>query len=318
MHILVTGSNGFVGRALIPVLVAHGHGVRTATRRIDQTQPTDTNGVVVSEIGGQTDWSRALAGVDCIIHLAARVHVMRESVSDPLSMFRRVNVAGTEQLATQAARVGVKRLVFLSSIKVNGEQTEGLLYRETDKPSPMDAYGISKWEAERALGRVAHESHLEVVILRPPLVYGAGVGANFRKIMSLINRGWPLPFGGVDNRRSLIFVGNLVDGIVRCLDHSAAKGQAFLIGDGEDVSTPELIRRIAGALDRPARLFSVHPKLLALAARGLGMADEFNRLTGSLQLDSSHIRQMLGWIPPYSMADGLRATADWYRGLTGH
>jgi UDP-glucose 4-epimerase len=263
--------------------------------------------VVVGAINAATAWEAALAGCDVIVHLAARVHVMDDKASDPLAEFREVNTEGTLNLARQAAQAGVKRFVFTSTIKVNGEGRDAA-YRETDTPAPADPYAISKWEAEQGLHSIAQETGLEVVILRPPLVYGPGVKANFLRLMRTVARGWPLPLGAIRNRRSLLYLGNFVDAIRLCVEHAGAAGQTFLLDDGEPVSTPDLIRALAHAMGRPARLLAVPVGVLELAGALLGKRAAVARLTGSLYVDSSAIRSRLGWSPPYTMRQGLDVT----------
>jgi len=233
---------------------------------------------------------------------------MNDAAQDPLALYRATNTEATLNLARQAAKAGVKRFVFISTIKVNGEGRVAA-YRETDAPTPEDAYAISKWEAEQGLQRIARETGLEVVILRPPLVYGPGVKANFLRLMRTVERGWPLPLGAIHNQRSLLYLGNLVDAIRVCVEHPAAAGQTFLLDDGEPVSTPELIRAVARAMGRPAHLLAVPVSVLELAGALLGKRAAVARLTGSLYVDSSAIRSRLGWRPPYSMEAGLAATA---------
>ena len=311
MRMLVTGANGFVGNALVAALQQNAHSVRRALRNKGEEEG---DAVAVGDINGRTDWADALRNIDVVIHLAARVHVMHESAADPLAAFREVNVQGTENLARQAAAGGVKRLVYVSSIKVNGEETtNGHVYRETDPPAPQDPYGISKWEAEQALHRVAAETGLEIVIVRPPLVYGAGVKGNFAQMLKVLARGMPLPFASVHNRRSLIHVGNLADALIACATHLAATGQTYLVSDGEDISTPGLLRQLGAAMRHPARLFPCPPALLKLAGLLTGKGEQVERLLGSLRVDSEKIRRELDWRPPYSMQQGLHATADWYR-----
>lgn len=313
MHLLVTGANGFVGRTLCAEAERRGHAVRGAVRSAAQTAGS-MDMAVVGDIDGHTDWRAALHDIDVVIHLAARVHVMKESADDPLAEFRRVNVEGTENLARQAAEAGVKRLVYVSSIKVNGEETtDGHVYRETDPPAPQDPYGISKLEAEQALHRVAAETGLEVVIVRPPLVHGPGVKGNFAQMLRVLATGIPLPLASVRNRRSLIFLDNLVDALMLCATHPAAAGQTWLVSDGEDISTPELLHRLGAAMGHPARLFPCPPVLLRLAGRITGKSAQVERLLGSLQVVSARIRRELGWHPPVTLQQGLQRTAEWYR-----
>lgn len=315
--ILVTGASGFVGKALCAELSRHGYKVRAANRTAHFS--ADHSGahpeeVVVGTVDADTDWSAALTGVDVFIHLAARVHVMRDEASDPLDEFRRINTAGTEQLARAAAASGAKRLVYVSSIKVNGEETpDGHCYTELDAPSPQDPYGVSKWEAEQALHRVAKETGLEIVIIRPPLVYGAGVKGNFAQMLKVLAKGIPLPLVSVGNLRSLVYIGNFVDALRVCATHPAAAGKTFLVSDGEDVSTPELLRQLGGAMGHPARLLPFPPALLHLAGRVTGKSAQVDRLLGSLRVDSGKIRRELGWQPPYTLQQGLQETAEWYR-----
>ncbi len=311
MSVLVTGGNGFVGSALVAALARLGRPVRPAMRAA-----SGAGAVAVGAIGPATDWAAALAGVECVVHAAARVHVLQEAAADPLAAFREVNVAGTRRLAEQAAAAGVRRLVYLSSVKVHGERTApGSPFAADDPPAPEDAYALSKWEAEQALAQVAAATGLEVVVVRPPLVYGPGVGGNLLRLLRLVERGWPLPLALVENRRSLVGLDNLIDLLITCLDHPAAAGKAFLVSDGVDLSTPELIRKMAAALGRRARLLPAPPALLRLAARLLGRAAEADRLLGSLQVDIAATRRLLGWSPPLAVEEGLRRTV---RGRAGH
>jgi UDP-glucose 4-epimerase len=312
MKVLITGATGFVGRALCDRLAAASHAVIPAVR----SRSGLPNEATVGDIGTSTDWRMALVGCDAVVHLAARVHMMRDDAHDPLALYRETNTEATLNLARQAADAGVKRFVFISSIKVNGEGRDAA-YRETDTPAPADPYAISKWEAEQGLHRIAADTGLEVVILRPPLVYGPGVKANFLRLMRTVAHGWPLPLGAIRNRRSLLYLGNFVDAIRLCVEHPAAAGQTFLLDDGEAVSTPDLIRALAHAMGRPARLLAVPVGVLELAGALLGKRAGVARLTGSLYVDSSAIRSRLGWVVPYSLQQGLAATvADWQRCLT--
>ena len=338
INVLVTGANGFIGRVLCDKLITDGYQVRGAVRGAAQMTalPSGVEGVVVGDIGPETDWSEALDSIEGIVHLAARVHVMRESATDPLAAFRQVNVVGTERLARQAAKAGVKRLVYISSVKVNGERTdpqitqitrirkkgaesrgqEGELkefFSEKDVPEPQDPYAVSKWEAEQVLNDIAEKRGLEFVTLRPPLVYGPGVRANFLCLVKLVKLGVPLPFGCVKNRRSLIYIGNLVDAIVNCMTNPDVAGKTYLVSDGEDVSTPDLIRRIAAASNRRALMLPVPVWMMRMAGRIIGRSDELERLFGSLTVDISKIRRELNWYPPFTMEEGIRETVCWYK-----
>jgi len=314
VHVLITGATGFVGSSLITRLLQEK--VRLTTAVLDGEDighlPTDIKRVIVQPLSELSDYSTALQHVDIVIHLAARVHIMQDSAMDPLQEFRRVNLQGTERLARQAAQAGVKRFVFISTVKVHGEETT-TPYREDSPVTPLDPYGISKAEAETMLRHIAEEAGLEVVIVRPPLAYGPGVKANFRQLMSVISRGVPLPFASIRNRRSLIFVENLVDALTCCAIHPKAAGQTFLVSDGVDISTPELIRSVAAALERPVRLLPFPPSLLRLAGRLIGKSAEVDRLLGSLTVDTSKIRRELDWKPPYTMEQGLKETAEWFK-----
>jgi UDP-glucose 4-epimerase len=276
--------------------------------------------VSIGEIGPLTNWHGAFISirssqghietVDAVVHLAARVHVMQETTADPLAEFRRVNVQGTMNLARQAASAGVRRFVFVSSIKVNGEATQlGRPFMADDAPAPLDAYGVSKMEAEQGLREIASQTGMEVVIIRPPLVYGPGVKANFAAMMRWLKRGVPLPLGAIYNQRSLVALDNLVDLIVTCLTHPAAANQTFMVSDGEDVSTTELLRRMGQAMGHPARLLPVPASWLKVAAGLVGKGDVAQRLCGSLQVDISKTRELLGWVPPVSLDEGLRRAA---------
>jgi nucleoside-diphosphate-sugar epimerase len=275
--------------------------------------PTDTEHRVAGEIDGQTDWAGVLDGADVVVHLAARVHVMDDRAADRLALYRAVNVDGTVHLAKAAAEAGARRFVFVSSIKANGEVTEAEPFSETSVPAPADPYGISKLEAERALLALSNDTGLEVVIVRPPLMYGPGVGANFGRLLRAVARGVPLPFGGIENRRSLLFVGNMADALVRCAEHPAAPGETFMLSDGRPVSSAELVRGIAQALGRSPRLLNVPPRTLGVLGRVTGKAAAVQRLLDSLEVDSSRIRRVLGWTPPYRMDEGLAETAEWWR-----
>ena len=318
MNLLVTGASGFVGSFLCPYLLSKGWKVR-GTLLPSEAPSCLSSGVepvTVEPLGPGTDWSHALAGIDTVIHLAARVHIMDDPSANHLDEFRKVNVKGTEQLGRMAAKAGVERFVFISSIKVNGEESP-IAYNETSPVKPTDPYGISKWEAEQALRRIEAETGMEVVILRPALVYGPGVKANFLNMMKAVHRGIPLPFASVVNKRSLIYAGNLADAVAACVQHPAAAGKSYLISDGEDLSTPGLIRMTADALGVPARLFPFPLPVIILAAGLIGKSAAISRLTGSLAVDSSRIRKDLGWQPPFAMSEGLKETASWYLAAEG-
>jgi nucleoside-diphosphate-sugar epimerase len=314
MRILVTGANGFVGQAVCTNLLADGHEVYGAIRG-DHLLPEGVHPRRIVSLGPNADWHEELEDIEAIVHAAARVHVMKDEERDPLAAFRAVNVEGTRRLAIQAATRGVKRLVFISSVKVNGEETFGQPFTEETPPAPIDAYGQSKWEAEQMLRHVAEDTGLEIVILRPPLIYGPGVKANLFSLLKAVDKGWPLPLGAVDNRRSLIGIDNFCEAIRLALTVQEAAGKTYLVRDYDDVSIAELIHRMARALDRPARLIHFPVSWLNLAGRVLGKRMMMQRLTGSLQIDDSRIRRELGYHPLIPLSDGLMKLAVWYRGL---
>ena len=304
--VLVTGASGFVGQALCYQVVSQGFTVCASVRKYQEYQAS-VEPVVISEITAETDWARALSRVDVVVHLAARVHVMRDTEVDPITAFRTVNVDGTLNLARQAVKAGCKRFLFVSSIGVNGSQTQiGQPFSEVDQASPHNAYALSKWEAEQGLMRLADETGLEVVIIRPPLVYGYNAPGNFGSLMRAVQRGWPLPLGAVHNQRSLVALDSLVDFIVTCITHPQAANQTFLVSDGQDLSTAELVRGMAQAAGVPARLLPVPVWALRAGASLLGKGDAVQRLCGNLQVDMSKARSLLGWVPPVSVEEGLR------------
>ena len=307
MHLLITGSSGFVGKALMPTLLTRLYKI-TAVARFNHCEPhEDITSLIVSEINSTINWSTALHGTDAVIHLAARVHVMSDTAIDPLAEFRSVNTEGTLNLARQAAAAGVRRFIFLSTIGVNGNSTaHGKIFTETSASLPHDPYSVSKHEAEVGLRAISKSTGMEIVIIRPTLVHGSKAPGNFGKLTRLVTKGLPLPLASIDNRRSLVGIDNLVDFIITCLEHPAAANETFLVSDGEDLSTPDLIRRMARAMDRPARLLPVPKSMLMAAAAMLGKRDMAQRLCGSLQVDISKARALLGWNPPVSVDEGLR------------
>ncbi len=312
-QVLITGANGFVGRALCVKASAYPLFIKGAVRSA-QSLATDVDSVQIGAIDGNTDWGNALHGINIVVHLAARVHIMNDHSADPLAEFRTINVDGTLNLAKQAVTAGVQRFIFISSIKVNGESTPvEQPFRADDVPMPVDAYGISKREAEDALRLLASETGMEVVIIRPPLIYGAGVKANFHSMMHWLDKGIPLPLGAIHNQRSLVALDNLVDLIITCIQHPAAANQTFLVSDGEDLSTSDLLRRMAWALDKPARLLPIPAWLLQIGANLLGKRAVAQRLCGSLQLDITKTRQVLNWTPSVSVDEALRKTAQSYK-----
>jgi UDP-glucose 4-epimerase len=302
MRVLVTGANGFVGRAVVARCVREPGWTCRAAVRAGAPQAEGAETVRIGDLDKGTDWRHALQGVQAVVHTAARVHVMRDTARDPLAEYRRVNVAGTEALARQAAEAGVRRLVFVSSIKVLGERTApGRPFTDGDLPAPQDPYGVSKLEAEQVLGRVAAETGLEVAIVRPVLVYGPGVSANFAALVRAVYRGIPLPLGRVHNRRSMVAVDNLADLLVRCVTHQAAAGGTFFVSDGEDLSTPALVRRLARHLGVRPRLWPVPVSVLRVAGCLTGRGAVVDRLCGSLQVDMSATCATIEWRPPVTV-----------------
>lgn len=308
--ILVTGATGFVGRALCERLKGRD-ALRIAVRNPIAGAWAEPSDVVQAALDPAQDWRPALEGITTIVHCAARVHVMNDDAADPLREFRRINVDGTLRLATQAAEAGAGRFVFISSIKVNGESTvPGQPFTAAQAPAPIDPYGVSKWEAEQQLRKLSAETGMELVIIRPVLVYGPGVKANFLNMMKWLYKGVPLPLGAIHNKRSLVSLDNLVDLIVTCIDHPRAANQTFLVSDGEDLSTTELLQRMSQALGKQPRLLPVPAWMLETAAKFAGKKSIAQRLCGSLQVDISYTRERLGWTPPVSVDTALRKTAQ--------
>lgn len=311
MMILLTGSSGFVGKSVLKTAQQRSIRVRPVFRSTDSAKGYP-EAVLVFGLDGATDWSQALKGVDVVIHAAARAHIMSEKTIDPMTEYQRVNVEGTLNLARQAAALGVRRFVFISSIKVNGEATApGHSFTADDSPAPEDAYAVSKAEAELHLEKVSQKTGMELTIIRPPLIYGPGVKGNFASLISWVRRGLPLPLGGVSqNRRSLVGLDNLVDLILVCAEHPKAANQIFLVSDGEDLSTTELLRRIGSALNKQARLLWVPTAILSIIAGLLGKKLIAQRLLGSLQVDISKTSKLLGWKPSVAVDEGLRRAVE--------
>lgn len=311
--VVVTGASGFVGRAVAERLARDGYPVRAPIRNSDAVLPTGVECVTGVDVGPASDWRGVLAGVDTIVHCAARVHVMRERDVNPLAAFRQVNVSGTLKLARQAADIGVRRFVFISSIGVNGNETRGRPFTAADTPAPHSAYAESKYEAEIALRNLASETGLEVVIIRPPLVYGPRAPGNFNRLLRALHRGLPMPFGAVvDNRRSLVALDNLVDLIAIASRHPSAANQTILVSDGSDISTAQLLIKAAQALGKHARLMAVPVWVLRSAAALLGKRDLAQQLLGSLQIDISPTRSLLGWKPPIALDDAISDAAHYF------
>ncbi|ONN67086.1 SDR family oxidoreductase [Herbaspirillum sp. VT-16-41] len=315
-RIAITGANGFVGKALCRRLKEEGNFVRAIIRASNGLSRGDVDELcVIGDIDAPVEWSALLSGVDVVIHLAARAHILKECSDDPLSAFRAVNTDATLRLGDAAQSVGVKRFVFLSSIGVNGTSTLGRSFSELDTPSPASDYAISKWEAEQGLFQLCSMGGMELVVIRPPLIYGPGAPGNFRVMLDWLNKGIPLPLGAVHNKRSLVGITNLADLITVCISHADAAGQVFLAGDGQDVSTSELLRLLGAAIGKPARLVPLPASMLQFGARMLGKSDLSTRLLSSLQVDISKAKTLLNWHPPVGLEAGLRDTAAAYMQL---
>ncbi|MDR1855201.1 MAG: SDR family oxidoreductase [Azoarcus sp.] len=309
--ILLTGASGFIGQSLALRLAADGHRLRLALRSPLALDIPAAEVFRFEGLSADTDWTTALAGVEVVVHCAGRTHVMKESAADALAEYRRVNLDGSARLGAQAARAGVRRFVFVSTVKVWGERSRQPFTVDTP-PAPTDPYAISKLEAERALSSLTACSGMEVVIVRPPLVYGPGVKANFLRMMQWLDRGRPLPLAGVDGQRSLAARANLVDLLARCVEHPAAANQILPVSDGEDLSMPDLLRRLGAALGKPARLLRVPPWLLDVAARLLGRRDYFEKLSAPLQVDIGHTKRLLDWSPPMTVDEALKQTVAYF------
>jgi nucleoside-diphosphate-sugar epimerase len=313
MKVLVTGASGFVGSALCGHLIERGLTTTGVVRHFPANPVRGVDYQIVSGLSKSKIWNEILVGVDVVVHCAARAHVIRDSEIDPLAVYREVNVQGTRCLAEQAVSYGIKRFIYISSIKVNGEGTSEHPFKADDIPVPEDSYGVSKWEAEQVLQKIACNSKLEIVIIRPPLVYGPTVRANFLKLMRLVKSGLPLPLGAIHNSRSFVALDNLVDLILTCLHHPAAINQTFLVSDGDDLSTPELLRRIAKAFGKSSRLIPIPVPLLRATALLLGKTGFAQRLCGSLQIDISKAKQLLGWTPKVSVDAALLKTTKHFQ-----
>jgi UDP-glucose 4-epimerase len=313
MKVFVTGGSGFIGRALCREAIARGHSIRTVVRSMGKAAilPKEIEIFEIDSISANTDWTHLLKEIDFVVHLAAAVHVTDRS-SRTFSDLRNVNVAGTERLAMSAVRAGVKRFIYISTAKVHGEERQ-TPYQEEDMPAPEDDYSISKWKAEQNLRKTATGTSLEFVILRPPLVYGPAVKANFLKLMNLVETRIPLPFKQIQNRRSMIYVGNLVDIIITCLSNPRASGQTFLVSDDHDTSTPDLITSIASAMGIKPILFPLPPALLNSICKLLGKGDEIEKLIGSLCVDINKVKSLLSWKPPFTFEEGIRETVKFFK-----
>jgi nucleoside-diphosphate-sugar epimerase len=312
--ILITGATGFVGRALFKNLKSTKKYLAHLTTRTNQEELFEGGKAFnIGEIDSSTNWNDALDGVDCIVHCAARAHTTENKQTDSLNAYRRINVDGTRNLAKQAVAIGIKRFIFLSSIKVNGEETIATKsFKYNDISQPEDAYGITKWEAEQALLEISKQTGLEVVIIRPPLVYGEGVKGNFLRLLDIVYKQIPLPFAKINNLRSFVGLDNLIDLIICCIEHPKAGGKTFLVSDGEDLSTTDLIRKLSKFMNKSPRLFQFPQLIIQLTARLVGKSLEVKRLLGSLRIDNSYAREILGWSPALSLDESLAKTVRWY------
>jgi nucleoside-diphosphate-sugar epimerase len=315
MKVMVTGASGFVGYATCARFVMQRMNVVGTVRHLPPQPLPGVDYRIASDVSKDTDWYEALKGVNTVVHCAARVHVMREPTADPLQEFRRINVGWTGRLAQLAALQGVRRFVYLSSIKVNGEQTV-VPFTEQDPPNPQDAYGVSKWEAEQALAQVSTQTGMEIVIVRSPLVYGPGVRGNFLQLLNILRRGIPLPLASIRNQRSFVYLGNLVDALGRCIQDPRAARQTYLVCDSEDVATPELVRRLGAVMGSKVCLWPCPTALLYWMGQVAGRRGMIDRLVGSLQVNSSKIQTELGWHPPFTVDVGLSETAAWFHART--
>lgn len=313
-NILITGATGFVGSALVKRLSQENYSLSAAVLECDNTELLSkrVKAFTVAPLSDSSDYTTAMQGADIVIHLAARVHVMKDTADDPLQEFRKVNTSGTERLARQAADAGVKRLVFMSTVGVNGNLSGKRPFTESDQPTPHNPYSVSKLEAEVALRRISEATGMQVVIVRAPLVYGPGNPGNFLSLLKIVSKGIPLPFASIANLKSFVYVENLADALACCAVHPYAAGGTFLVSDGEDISTPELIRILAVGMGKACRVFPFPSALMRFAGKALGKSNAVNQLLGSLQVDSSKITRELGWIPPFTLKHGLDKTTQWF------
>ena len=313
MRILVTGANGFIGSALCRHLMQANYAVRAMVRRQAEAPLLATEHQLINQIDGATDWYSHLRGVDVVIHLAARAHVLKEESANPLMEFRRTNTEGTINLAQQAQQNSVRRFIYLSSIGVNGNHTLDKSFDENDVPNPQEDYALSKWEAEQALNEMSRDSKMEVVILRPPLVYGPQCKGNFLRLLRLAQLSIPLPLASVINLRSLIYIENLLDVLLLCINHANASGKTYLVSDNETISTPQLLFLLGNALGHQVKLFPLPLPVLLALGKITGKYNEIAKLTYSLTVNSTKIRDELNWQPRFTLQQGLQATASWYK-----